>query len=113
MVSNPLHNTCNVCWFYLCRLVSVFGEINHFFLSFLSVPGLSCVINQKMNWVELQFGRNKSLPSVCVQYEKNGICQVSVEYQCLILGAVTVIHLCFLLLFVCFFVFAEVKKVFR
>ncbi|XP_031143377.1 interleukin-17 receptor C isoform X2 [Sander lucioperca] len=40
------------------------------------VPGLSCVINQKMNWVELQFGRNKSLPSVCVQYEKNGICQI-------------------------------------
>ncbi|KAA8593433.1 hypothetical protein FQN60_009549 [Etheostoma spectabile] len=40
------------------------------------VPSFSCVVDQKMNWVELQFGRNKSLPFVCVQYEKNGICQV-------------------------------------
>ncbi|XP_034726093.1 interleukin-17 receptor C-like isoform X2 [Etheostoma cragini] len=38
-------------------------------------PSFSCVVDQKMNWVELQFGRNKSLPFVCVQYEKNGICQ--------------------------------------
>ncbi|TDH14047.1 hypothetical protein EPR50_G00039090 [Perca flavescens] len=40
------------------------------------VPSLNCVIDQKMNWVELHFGRNKSPPSVCVQYEKNGICQI-------------------------------------
>nr|XP_033483130.1 interleukin-17 receptor C isoform X1 [Epinephelus lanceolatus]XP_033483131.1 interleukin-17 receptor C isoform X1 [Epinephelus lanceolatus] len=39
------------------------------------VPRLSSVINTEMNWVELQFGRNESLPSVCIQYEQNGRCQ--------------------------------------
>ncbi|KAK9528982.1 hypothetical protein VZT92_013105 [Zoarces viviparus] len=40
------------------------------------VTGLSCVIKQELNQVELRFaGRNKSLPSVCVQYEENGRCQ--------------------------------------
>ncbi|XP_068568193.1 interleukin-17 receptor C [Cebidichthys violaceus] len=40
------------------------------------VPRLSCVIKQELNQVELHFaGRNKSLPSVCVQYEQNGRCQ--------------------------------------
>ncbi|XP_042349936.1 interleukin-17 receptor C [Plectropomus leopardus] len=40
------------------------------------VPRFSSVINTEMNRVELQFaGRNESLPSVCVQYERNGICQ--------------------------------------
>lgn len=40
------------------------------------VPGLSIVINREMNQVELQFaGSNESLPSVCVQYERNGRCQ--------------------------------------
>ncbi|KAI4827403.1 hypothetical protein KUCAC02_030799 [Chaenocephalus aceratus] len=40
------------------------------------VPKLISVINKEMNRVELQFdGRNKSFPSVCIQYEKNGRCQ--------------------------------------
>ncbi|KAM9361283.1 uncharacterized protein il17rc [Symphorus nematophorus] len=40
------------------------------------VPRLRSVINQEMNHVELQFAdSNESLPSVCVQYEENGICQ--------------------------------------
>ncbi|KAM8917207.1 uncharacterized protein il17rc isoform 2-T2 [Spinachia spinachia] len=39
------------------------------------VPRLSSVINQTMNWVELKLSdTNESLPSVCVQYEKNGKC---------------------------------------
>ncbi|TNN84305.1 Interleukin-17 receptor C [Liparis tanakae] len=40
------------------------------------VPRLSSVINQERNQVELQFaGQNKSLLSVCIQYEQNGRCQ--------------------------------------
>ncbi|XP_028262445.1 uncharacterized protein LOC114436404 isoform X2 [Parambassis ranga] len=41
------------------------------------VPTVSSVINQEKNQVELQFegSSNKSVPSVCVQYEENGICQ--------------------------------------
>ncbi|XP_040060997.2 uncharacterized protein LOC120835809 isoform X1 [Gasterosteus aculeatus] len=39
------------------------------------VPRLISVINQKMSWVELKLAdTNESLPSVCVQYEKNGTC---------------------------------------
>nr|XP_046239632.1 uncharacterized protein il17rc [Scatophagus argus] len=39
------------------------------------VPRLSWVINHEMNWVELKSAdTNKSLPSVCVQYEPNGRC---------------------------------------
>uniref|UniRef100_A0A3P8T9Y3 Interleukin 17 receptor C n=1 Tax=Amphiprion percula TaxID=161767 RepID=A0A3P8T9Y3_AMPPE len=40
------------------------------------VPTVRTVINHKMNQVELQFeGRNVTLPSVCIQYERNGNCQ--------------------------------------
>lgn len=67
----------------------------------MSVPKLISVINKEMNRVELQFdGRNKSFPSVCIQYEKNGRCQVSVVYLC---------SLSFFLLLLLFF--AEFKKV--
>ncbi|XP_069559436.1 interleukin-17 receptor C [Brachyistius frenatus] len=39
-------------------------------------PTISTVINQEKNQVELLFkGRNKTLPSVCVQYEEEGNCQ--------------------------------------
>ncbi|XP_063766574.1 interleukin-17 receptor C isoform X2 [Eleginops maclovinus] len=39
------------------------------------VPRLISVINKEMTQVELQFaGRNKSFPSMCIQYEKNGRC---------------------------------------
>ncbi|KAL6112094.1 uncharacterized protein ACO6RY_08927 [Pungitius sinensis] len=39
------------------------------------VPRLNSVINQTMNWVELKLAdSNQSLPSVCVQYEMDGIC---------------------------------------
>ncbi|XP_074492322.1 interleukin-17 receptor C isoform X1 [Sebastes fasciatus] len=40
------------------------------------VANFSTVINQEMNRVELQFAdTDKSPPSVCVQYEQNGICE--------------------------------------
>uniref|UniRef100_A0A3Q1EGA2 Interleukin-17 receptor C-like n=1 Tax=Acanthochromis polyacanthus TaxID=80966 RepID=A0A3Q1EGA2_9TELE len=40
------------------------------------VPTVTTVINQEMNQVKLQFeGRKTTLPSVCVQYEQDGICQ--------------------------------------
>lgn len=39
-------------------------------------PEIRSVINQEMNLVELQSAdSNKGLPSVCVQYERNGRCQ--------------------------------------
>ncbi|XP_070815888.1 interleukin-17 receptor C [Chaetodon trifascialis] len=39
-------------------------------------PRLRSIINKEMNWVELQSAdSNKSLPSVCIQYEHNGTCQ--------------------------------------
>ncbi|XP_070758554.1 uncharacterized protein il17rc isoform X2 [Enoplosus armatus] len=41
------------------------------------VPRLSSIINRERNQVELlSAGSNESLPSVCVQYEKNGRCQI-------------------------------------
>ncbi|XP_028302497.1 uncharacterized protein LOC114463260 isoform X2 [Gouania willdenowi] len=39
------------------------------------VPVVRFVAKPEMNHVELQIGRNDSLPSMCVQYEKNGNCQ--------------------------------------
>lgn len=43
----------------------------------LSVPKLSTVINIEANQVDLHSSDgNRSLPSVCVQYESNGRCQV-------------------------------------
>ncbi|XP_034545010.1 interleukin-17 receptor C [Notolabrus celidotus] len=40
------------------------------------VPTLLSVIDKEKNQVDLKFvGRNKSLPSVCIQYEQNGRCQ--------------------------------------
>ncbi|KAG7494651.1 hypothetical protein JOB18_034972 [Solea senegalensis] len=40
------------------------------------VPELRTVIPKEMNSVELQFdGRNDSFLSLCIQYEKNGMCQ--------------------------------------
>lgn len=37
----------------------------------------SDVVYQGMDWVEPQFAsRNKSLLSMCIQYEQNGACQV-------------------------------------
>lgn len=47
------------------------------FLCGLSVPKLSVVINTKTNEVDLRSADgHSSLPSVCVQYEPNGRCQV-------------------------------------
>lgn len=41
------------------------------------IPTLRGVDYLGVNWVELQFtGRNKTVPSMCFQYEKNGACQV-------------------------------------
>uniref|UniRef100_A0A3B5B7H4 Uncharacterized LOC103359679 n=1 Tax=Stegastes partitus TaxID=144197 RepID=A0A3B5B7H4_9TELE len=40
------------------------------------VPAVSSVINQELDQVELQFeDRNKTLPSMCIQYEQDGKCQ--------------------------------------
>ncbi|KAI3370060.1 hypothetical protein L3Q82_024849 [Scortum barcoo] len=67
-----LHSTC--IGFPLFRFASVWGN-EAVFLSLLSVPRLSMVINREMNWVELHLvGKNSSLPSLCVQNEQNGRC---------------------------------------
>ncbi|XP_040891039.1 uncharacterized protein LOC121179942 [Toxotes jaculatrix] len=40
------------------------------------VPEIRPVIHEEKNYVELWFdGKNDSLPSVCIQYERNGTCQ--------------------------------------
>uniref|UniRef100_A0A3B3BH63 SEFIR domain-containing protein n=1 Tax=Oryzias melastigma TaxID=30732 RepID=A0A3B3BH63_ORYME len=42
----------------------------------LSGPTITHVINHTMNWMELLVeGESEDLPSLCVQYEKEGICQ--------------------------------------
>lgn len=70
------------------------------FLSDLSVPSLSIVINQEKNQAELHFDdSNESTPSVCVQYENNGQCEVGV-YQGQILVPFAVFSFCCF----CFFV---------
>lgn len=44
------------------------------------MPTLSSIINSEMNRVELRpIERNDNHLSVCVQYERNGRCQVSVH----------------------------------
>ncbi|XP_061788307.2 uncharacterized protein il17rc isoform X1 [Nerophis lumbriciformis] len=41
------------------------------------MPQVSSVINQEMNQVELKFAAiNMRFPSMCIQYEANGICQI-------------------------------------
>lgn len=46
---------------------------------FLSVPRLIPEINKETNNVDLKTAdSNKPLPSVCLQYERNGICRVGV-----------------------------------
>lgn len=48
-----------------------------FFCLWFSVPKLSTVINIEANQVDLQSSDgNRSLPSMCVQYESNGRCKV-------------------------------------
>lgn len=48
-------------------------------LCLFPVPELRIVIPKEMDHVELQFdGRNDGLPSVCIQYEQDGTCPVSV-----------------------------------
>lgn len=45
----------------------------------LSVPRLNIEMNKESNNVDLKFtDGTKPLPSVCIQYEKNGACQVGV-----------------------------------
>lgn len=81
------------------------GNLTGFFLSGLPVPKLISVINQEMNQVELQSaGSNKSL--LCIQYEGNGKCRVSVVCQGLIWGTNTV---CLLLSLLFAFVFLSYK----
>lgn len=67
---------------HACCLCAVFpGNLTGFFLSDLPVPTLTSVINQEMNQLELQSASsNKSLLRVCMQYEGNGNCQVSVLF---------------------------------
>lgn len=58
--------------------------INKISLSSFTVPELYISIYEEMNYVELLFdGSNNTLPSVCIQYEQNGTCQVSVISVCI------------------------------
>lgn len=103
MVNNPhvIGVLVSLVLFCICM-----GKRFMIFLSGLSVPRLNSVINQEMNRVELQSAdSNKSLPSMCIQYEYNGRCQVSVNQgQIVVVGS----HRVFLL-----FVYLSLNDTFR
>ncbi|KAF7207813.1 interleukin-17 receptor C isoform X1 [Nothobranchius furzeri] len=56
--------------------VCSFKRQKHIHVPECQVPRVNFVLNLTTNQVELQFsGRSKTSPALCLQYEKNGICQ--------------------------------------